>query len=246
MTKKSNIHIGTSGWHYQHWAGTFYPDDLDKEGYLDYYSQRLKTVEINNSFYQLPGKDTFEQWRITAPKDFVFSVKASRYITHMKKLKDPEDPVETFLERVSILGDKLGPILFQLPPNWRPNVDRLRSFLEVLPEGHRYTFEFRDSGWFTNQVYDVLRDHQAAFCFYNLAGRKSPREINSDHFVYIRLHGPGDAYQGKYDNNELAGWAGAISAWSSQGKAVFCYFDNDQRGYAIRNAQELRQMLETG
>jgi uncharacterized protein YecE (DUF72 family) len=243
MTENPNIHIGTSGWHYQHWAGNFYPPELAKEDYLDYYCKHFQTVEINNSFYQLPGEQALEKWRESAPQGFTFSVKASRYITHMKKLKDPQEPVSTFLERISILGDRLGPVLFQLPPNWRPNLERLRAFLEILPDDFRYAFEFRDKRWFDERIFAALRECQSAFCIYHLRGRLSPREVTSD-FVYIRLHGPDGAYQGKYTTSELAGWAGAISTWKRQGKQVFCYFNNDVEGFAPQNAASLSEMLE--
>ena len=237
------IHIGTSGWHYKHWSGTYYPANLAAGDYLDYYCKRFQTVEINNSFYQLPEVETLESWRETVSGDFTFAVKANRYITHMKNLKDAQEAVENFLERVVILGDQLGPILFQLPPKWDLNLERLRTFLQGLPQDFRYTFEFRDPRWFDDDVLALLREHQAAFCIYHLKGRLSPREVTAD-FVYIRLHGPlEEAYQGKYGKDQLAGWAGAIAAWARQGKDVYCYFDNDMEGFAPENATELKEML---
>lgn len=243
--KNPNIFIGTSGWHYEHWTGKFYPSDLSKEDFLSFYCQQFRTVEINNSFYQLPEIETLAAWREHVPEGFTFSVKASRYITHMKKLKDPQQPVSTFMERIALLGDHLGPILFQLPPHWRPNPERLQEFLDVLPDDFRYTFEFRDERWFNERIFSILRDHQAAFCIYHLKGRLSPKEVTSD-FVYIRLHGPDGAYQGNYSTEDLAGWAGAISSWSRQGKKIFCYFDNDEEGFAPQNATRLKDMLQNG
>jgi uncharacterized protein YecE (DUF72 family) len=236
------INIGTSGWHYSHWSGSFYPASLSSEEYLDYYCQQFKTVEINNTFYQFPEKDTLENWRQIVPSGFVFSVKASRYLTHMKKLTDPEEPLETFLERVSVLADRLGPILFQLPPHWRPNLERLEQFLALLPQEHQYAFEFRDERWLTQAMYDLLRRYQAALCIYHLEGYLSPREVTSD-MVYIRLHGPGEAYQGSYNTQDLAGWAVAISTWHRQGKQIYCYFDNDAEAAAPANATQLSEML---
>ena len=236
------IHIGTSGWHYQHWIGSFYPEGMQSDDFLEYYARHFDTVEINNSFYGLPEEGTLRQWRQTVPKDFLFSAKASRYITHMKKLLDPCQPVDTFLERMESLTPKLGPVLFQLPPNWRVNPDRLKAFLEILPPDRRYTFEFRDPSWFISSVYELLEQYHAAFCIYELAGRISPKTPTAD-FIYVRLHGPGEAYQGCYSTQELSGWAGAFSSWSGQVKEIFCYFDNDQAGYAVRNATELREML---
>ncbi len=243
MASPKKIHIGTSGWNYKHWRGNFYPEDLPSSGWFDYYIKYFSTVEINNSFYQLPEKKTFEKWRKSVPENFVFSVKASRYITHMKKLKDPEQPVPNFIDNVKGLQDRLGPVLFQLPPRWNMNADRLQYFISQLPDGFRYTFEFRDDSWWHPDIYQILKDANMAFCIFDLAGTLSPKEITAD-FIYVRLHGPGAAYQGKYDAKTLSGWAGAFSAWQKQGKEVFCYFDNDQKGYAAQNALELAQMLD--
>jgi uncharacterized protein YecE (DUF72 family) len=237
------IHIGTSGWSYEHWSGPFYPPELTSDDRLPFYAQRLHAAEINNSFYHLPKRETFQRWRERTPEGFVFAVKGSRYITHMKKLKDPAESIGNFMEAVTGLGDKLGPILFQLPPRWRSNPQRLEAFLTSLPPDHTYAFEFRDESWFVDDVYEALRRHNAAFCIYELAGRRSPTEVTSD-TVYLRLHGPEDAYEGSYSTQALAGWAGAVSSWSRQGKTVHCYFDNDQNGYAAQNALQLASMLD--
>ncbi len=240
---KNRIHIGTSGWSYDHWKGPFYPEDLPNNQMLDYYLRHFQTVEINSSFYHLPRKQTLEHWREAVPAGFLFAAKASRYITHMKKLKDPGKSVATFLERISVLEDKLGPILFQLPPRWHLNVQRLTTFLDALSSEFRYAFELRDQSWLNEQVYALLARHNAAFCIYELDGFLSPKKITTD-FVYVRLHGPDGPYQGSYDDPALAGWAGAFSTWSAQGRGIFCYFDNDQAGYAAQNAARLRSMLQ--
>jgi len=242
MKTNADIHIGTSGWHYHHWKGTFYPEDLANEDLLAFYADRFHTVEINNSFYNIPEKKTLRMWRNRVPREFIFSVKASRYITHMKKLKQGSEPVSTMLSAIDTLGDTLGPILFQLPPRWKCNPGRLQEFLSHLPDGYRYTFEFRDETWLRQETYDLLKQYQAAFCIYHLAGFLSPKEVTAP-FVYIRLHGPGAAYEGRYDTQMLAGWAGALSAWQRQGKDVYCYFDNDQLGYAAQNAAQLQEMI---
>lgn len=238
----ARIHIGTSGWHYDHWKGPFYARDSVQGEYLSSYARHFGTVEVNNTFYQLPAEATLVSWRETVPPDFVFAVKASRYITHMKKLRDPVEPVATFLDRVGCLEAKLGPVLFQLPPRWHCDVARLKRFLDVLPRGRRYALEFRDPSWFNPRVYDLLRDHEVAFCIYYLGGDASPKETTTD-FVYIRLHGPDGPYRGSYTPQMLAGWAGAISTWSNQGKEVYCYFNNDPEGHAPRNALNLEEML---
>jgi len=208
---------------------------------LSSYADRFKTVEINNSFYQLPAKKDLKTWAETVPENFIFCVKASWYITHMKKLQDAA-PARTFLGRIAVLDSRLGPVLFQLPPNWKCNPARLRAFLQLLPTGIRYVFEFRHTSWFTAEIYELLRAYGAAFCIYDLAGTQSPKEVTAD-FVYIRLHGPDGAYAGSYDTQTLAGWAGAIYSWAGRGREIFCYFDNDQQGHAPRNALQLQDML---
>lgn len=236
------IHIGTSGWNYPHWRGTFYPQDLPPDAWLEYYRERFDTVELNKSFYNLPNPEQFAQWRDAVAKDFLFAVKASRYITHMKKLKSPADTPARFLDHVQALGDRLGPLLFQLPPRWRANPDRLEAFLDGLPQGFRYVFEFRDESWMTEAVTGILRSHRAAFCIYELAGYRSPLEITAD-FTYVRLHGPGAAYEGSYDNETLAGWAQWARDRDGEGLDVHIYFDNDQHGYAPENAMRLKTLL---
>ncbi|MFW6147468.1 MAG: DUF72 domain-containing protein [Thermodesulfobacteriota bacterium] len=242
MKGKEQIHIGTSGWHYDHWKGPFYPHELYKKNFLEYYAERFTTAEINNSFYRLPSTQTLRSWRDTVPERFVFTAKASRYITHMKKLKDPEEPVSVFFRAFTVLGDKLGPILFQLPPHWHFNPKRLDDFLGLLPPDYQYAFEFRDETWFNDEAYSILAENGAAFCIYELAGRQSPKEVTAD-FIYVRLHGPNGAYQGRYTKGALSGWAGAFSTWADQGKVIYCYFDNDEAGYAAENALELEEMV---
>lgn len=238
----ARIHIGTSGWQYEHWKGSFYPEKTATADMLDFYRRQFLAVEVNNSFYNLPDEKTLQKWCKQVPRDFVFAVKASRYLTHMKKLKDPREPVETFLGRIQALGNTLGPILFQLPPKWRCNPERLAQLVDILPPEYRYAFEFRDSSWFDQEVLDLLGEANAAFCIYDLDGQTSPKHVSAD-FVYIRLHGPGAAYEGSYGDDALAGWAGAMSAWAEQGKEIFCFFDNDQAGYAAANAARLQDML---
>lgn len=242
-TISNKIHIGTSGWNYEHWSGPFYDQDLAKEDFLEYYADSFQTVEINNTFYQLPSRETLIHWRDTVPQDFIFAVKASRYITHMKKLLEPKEPVTGFLERVKVLEGKLGPILFQLPPHWSCNLDRLLRFLDILPQAYRYAFEFRDPSWFNVDVYEALSERQIAFCVYYMSGDASPKQVTAD-LIYVRLHGPNGPYGGSYTTEMLAGWAGAFSTWSRQGKEIYCYFNNDPGGNAPRDASRLISMLE--
>ncbi len=244
MANKGNIHIGTSGWQYSHWKGPFYPEHLSNHELLEYYSGYFDTVEINNSFYRLPKKETLHRWKECVPGEFIFSFKANRYITHMKKLKDPADSLARMLDVVDSLEDALGPILFQLPPRWKFNPERFSNFLDMLPPRYRYVFEFRDPSWLVPDAYKALDKAGAAFCIYEIGGLKSPTHVTAD-FVYIRLHGPErEPYRGRYSTKVLAGWAGAISSWVVQGKDVFCYFDNDEAGYAAQDAARLREMLK--
>jgi uncharacterized protein YecE (DUF72 family) len=237
------IHIGTSGWNYKHWLGPFYPKDLPQKKMLAYYADHFDTVEINNTFYQLPQFSTFTTWRETVPPHFTFAVKASRFITHMKKLKAPKTSTKKFFNRSERLEDKLGPILFQLPPGWQRNYDRLARFLERIPSEGRYAFEFRNPSWLQNEIYDLLRHHNIAFCIHDFGGKESPREITSD-FAYVRMHGPGEvAYAGSYPPGALKKWARHIKSWRKDLKAIYVYFNNDFQGYAVKNALKLRELL---
>jgi uncharacterized protein YecE (DUF72 family) len=209
---------------------------------LAHYAGQFDTVEINNSFYRLPSPDAFREWHAGTPAGFRFAVKASRFITHMKKLKDPEPALENFLPRAEMLGRKLGPILFQLPPWWECHRGRLEEFLAALPRGHRYSFELRNVTWHTPEVLHALRRHNAAFCIYEIAGFRTALEVTAD-FVYVRLHGPGGAYQGSYGDAALSAWAGRIRAWSKELKGIYVYFDNDQEAFAARNALRLKELL---
>jgi uncharacterized protein YecE (DUF72 family) len=238
-----NIHIGTSGWHYDHWIGPFYPEKFPKKDFLDFYSENFKTVEINNSFYRLPLEKTFENWRDRVSDDFVFSVKASRYITHIKRLKEPEKSLKQFFERVLHLRTKLGAILFQLPPRFGFDGNRLQEFLKALPENYKYAFEFRDPSWLNPEVFDMLSDYGIALCLHELGTSVAPRMITTK-FVYVRLHGPGGPYEGKYSFQELDSWAKDVTKWIGEGMEIFCYFDNDQYGYAPENAKQLLQMVQ--
>ena len=237
------VHIGTSGWHYKHWLGDFYPEKLPAKEMLTFYTQHFDTVEINNTLYHMPADATFNAWRDNSPDNFVYALKASRFITHMKKLKDPESATAKFFAGAELLEAKLGPILFQLPPRWELNLERLAEFLEVLPRQHRYAFEFRDPSWLVQPVYDLLQRHNTALCIYDFASRPTPLEITAD-FTYVRFHGPGEAkYAGSYPDSVLQGWARTIRDWLRELSAVYVYFNNDVGGHAVRNARRLRELL---
>ena len=239
----TGIHIGTSGYHYKHWLGRYYPAGTRPGAMLAHYVRDFDTVELNNTFYQLPNESTFDAWRDNTPDDFLFAVKGSRFITHMIKLKDAQRGLTNFLPRAERLGPKLGPILWQLPPGWKVNVERLEEFLSLLPPQHRYTFELRNETWMTDAVLEVLKKYNAAFCIYELAGYQSPLEITAD-WTYIRLHGPtAFKYQGSYTDAQLSAWADRIKAWSRKLKAVYVYFDNDDSAYAVDNALTLKRLV---
>ena len=237
------IRIGTSGWHYLHWRGPYYPADWPSAKMLSFYMADFDSVEINNSFYRLPTPEAVEAWRETTQPNFCFAVKASRFFTHMKKLKDPEVGLQKFSPLLQHFGDKLGPVLFQLPPQWSCNPARLADFLTALPRDYRYSFELRDPRWHTASIYRLLTKHNAAFCIYELAGFQSPLTVTAD-FVYIRLHGPGQKkYQGDYSQQTLKQWATRIRKWKSELSAIYIYFDNDQAGFAVKNARQLKKIL---
>ncbi len=242
MKLQGRIWIGTSGWHYPHWKGVFYPLSQPEREWLNYYARHFNTVELNNSFYHLPSKEQFQAWKSQTPTHFLFSVKASRFMTHMKKFKDAMEPWRTLLERAGLLEKKLGPILLQLPGHWKINRERLRTFLAMVPKGLRLAFEFRDPSWFDEEIYELLEQHEAAFCIYEFDHRLSPGVVSAG-YIYIRLHGPEGAYEGSYSDLILQEWGTKIAQWALSGKDVYCYFDNDQGGYAVQNALTLRRLL---
>jgi uncharacterized protein YecE (DUF72 family) len=211
---------------------------------LAWYAERFDTVELNNSFYRLPTEAAFQAWREGTPAGFIFAVKGSRFLTHMKKLKDPAEGIARFIDRARLLEDKLGPVLFQLPPFWEVDAGRLEAFLQALPPIARYAFELRNPTWHAPAVYRILERHNAAFCLWELAGVRSSWEITAD-WTYIRLHGPGAAYQGSYPRSTLEEWAARIGRWRNDLRAVYLYFDNDQAGYAPRDAASVRQLIDS-
>lgn len=246
----SKLYIGTSGYSYSHWEnGVFYPEGLPKAKQLEYYAKHFNTVEMNYPFYKLPSSKSFSNWKETVPKGFVFAVKVSRYITHIKYLHRCKSAWKTFLERALHLEDKLGPFLFQLPPHWHKDLDRLREFMEMVQEGNKFTMvnslalrfvlEFRHSSWFTEDVYQIFKKQKNI----SLCLADSPqwpfKEIITGDFVYIRMHGGKILYTSNYSEKELKVWAGKIKKYLKQKLDVYVYFNNDAMGYAIENAKEL-------
>jgi uncharacterized protein YecE (DUF72 family) len=236
------VFIGTSGWSYSHWKENFYPKGLKSKDWLNYYSTTFSTVEVNSTFYRLPLSSTVQNWNSQVPKNFLFAVKASRYMTHQKRLKDCEDAWVSFSKVMKNLKSKIGPILFQLPPSFKMDKDRLIEFMSCLNDEYEYVFEFRNATWFIDEIYELLSQKRIALCITDLNGHLSPEEITA-HFTYIRLHGPKKAYQGSYGISKLKSWKRKIETWASK-TSVYCYFDNDEKGFAIEDAKSLQDLLE--
>ena len=236
------IRVGCSGWQYKHWRGDFYPAELPMSRWFAHYALTFDTVEINNSFYRLPSADTFAKWRGQAPSHFLYAVKASRFLTHMKKLKDPEAPLARFLDNVAHLGPRLGPILYQLPPRWPVNPERLEMFLRALPRGYRHTIEFRDASWYDERVYELLRRYEVALCLHDMQGSASGKMVVGP-FIYARFHFGTKKYGGRYPDDRLDEWADWLAARAREGLHVFAYFNNDVGGHAPRDAVRLRQRI---
>ena len=243
MEAGATAHVGCSGYVYGHWQGVFYPDDLSRNRWFEHYALHFDTVEINNTFYTLPEADTFDAWRERAPRGFQYALKLSRYGTHMKHLKDPQEWLGRFLERAERLGASLGPILVQLPPHWHADPDRLSRFLAIAPVRHRWAIEFRDESWLCDEICDILREHGAALCLHDLVD-DHPRVVTAD-WVYLRFHGAGSEgrYTGSYSYQALTALAKRIREHLSNGLDVFAYFNNDQHGHAVHNARDLRRYV---
>jgi len=235
--------IGTSGWVYPHWQGIFYPSDLPQSRWYDHYARHFDTVEINYSFYRLPSEAAFDRWHEQAPPGFVYAVKANRYLTHIKRLKDVAGPLARFLSRARRLGDSLGPILWQLPPRWKANPARLEAFAGLLPADLIHVFEFRDSRWFVKPVREILERFGLAFCIFDMVGVPCPAWVTSG-VVYLRFHGSKIVYGGRYGQEGLRPWARRIQRWLVEGRTVYAYFNNDAFGHAVQDARDLRDLLD--
>ncbi len=245
MKMKGRIYIGTSGWNYKHWAnGRFYPTGLAQRNWLSFYSSRFGTVELNNTFYRLPPAETFAHWATTVPKEFVFATKVSRFITHIKRLKDPNDSVGLFLSRLAKFGKKAGPILFQLPPQMKADCERLEGLYHCLKKkkGLRVALEFRHESWLAKETYDVMEKAGWTVCLADAP--EFSREIPLlGPFCYIRRHGATARYASCYVDAQLTKDADFITAVAAKGKDVYIYFNNDAEGHAIQNALTLIGMI---
>jgi uncharacterized protein YecE (DUF72 family) len=240
----ARVLIGTSGWHYESWRGPFFPKGLPLKNQLQYYSSQLPTTELNGVFYRTPTPDAVKAWREQTGNNFVFAWKASKFITHWKRLSDKSvNSLELLEDRLSLLGPKAGPILFQLPPNFEANADRLISFFKLLSKKRRYSFEFRHPSWYAPAILRQLSARNIALCISDHHDAPAPWRRTAD-FVYVRGHGPQGRYKGHYRAETLAGWAKRIRSWKKQGCDVFVYFDNDQKSAAPADALKLRQLLD--
>lgn len=240
---KNKVHIGCSGWNYDHWKRVFYKKSSSSGEWFSEYSSVFSTVEINNTFYRLPEESTFRKWHDQAAKGFIYAVKANRFITHMKKLKDPKEPVELFLGRARLLGEHLGPILFQIPPHWSVNPKRLDEFTGILPAGLKYVFEFRDSSWYDDEVYGILSGKKMSVCRHDMEGSASP-DVSVGPLCYIRFHGTSGTYGGRYPDKVLKKWSDIIRKELDGKKEVYVYFNNDAEANAPKDAQRLWKILE--
>ena len=237
------IRIGCSGWNYRHWRGLFYPAKLPIRAWFAHYAECFDTVEINNSFYRLPSAEVFDAWREQAPPGFRYAVKANRFLTHQKKLKDPAEPLARMFGNVLHLGDKLGPILYQLPPRWRLDLGRLRDFLALLPPGQTHVFEFREPSWMTDEVFGLLDACGVSFCTHDMPGMAVPR-LAVGRIANVRFHGSSGKYWGRYSAGQLADWHAWMEAEQMRGRDVYAYFNNDIHGHAIEDALALKRFFE--
>ncbi|HKC19387.1 MAG TPA: DUF72 domain-containing protein [Candidatus Dormibacteraeota bacterium] len=238
------LFVGTSGWQYAHWRRVFYPERMPQRAWLPFFAQRFQTVEVNNTFYNLPEKSVFEHWRLNTPNDFCFAVKMSRYLTHLKRLHEPEEPVKRFMERAHALGPKLGPILIQLPPRFRANLTLLDATLGLFEPSVRVAVEFRDESWFTTETRQLLEGHRAALCLADSPRREQPSWRTAD-WGFVRFHEGLGAQRPGYRRDVLERWVRTIADMWAAREDVYVYFNNDTAGYAIKDATTFAELATT-
>jgi uncharacterized protein YecE (DUF72 family) len=237
------LYVGTSGWQYRDWRGPFYPSGLAQARWLQHYAESFQTVELNNSFYRLPEASSFDHWREETPRDFVLAVKASRFLTHVKRLRDPEGPVDLFMERAGRLGPKLGPVLVQLPPRFRAEPERLAATLDRFPRKVRVAVEFRDDSWYTEDVRRILEEHGCALCLADSPHRRTP-EWRTSSWGFVRFHEGSATPSPCYGERALTTWAERIARHWKPNQDVFCYFNNDRHACAVRDATVFAGLAE--
>jgi uncharacterized protein YecE (DUF72 family) len=248
MEVRSRMRIGCSGWNYKSWRGRFYPATLRVADWLTYYAERFDTVEVNNTFYRLPERQTFEAWRSQMPDNFLCAVKASRFLTHMKRLREPREPLSRLFSRATALKEHLGPVLYQLPGNFHCDLQRLEDFLRALPRRRngrplQHVFEFRHPSWYVAATFDLLRKHDVALCLHDKEGSTISSPVVGP-FVYVRFHGTSGRYHGSYSKRDLNRWAHTFAAEADAGRPAFAYFNNDVDAAAVGNALTLREEFE--
>ena len=238
------LYVGTSGWQYRHWRGSFYPPKLPQHAWLQHFAERFQTAEVNNTFYNLPAASVFKHWAERTPDDFVFTLKVSRFLTHVRRLRDPEEPVRLFLERARELGPKRGPSLIQLPPQMKADPGRLEATLAAFPRDDRVAVEFRHDSWFVPEVRAVLENHGAALCLVDRKGMRTPRWRTAD-WGYARFHQGRANPASCYGRTALATWVKVVAeTWAHQAD-VFVYFNNDAHGCAVRDAIVFARLAES-
>jgi uncharacterized protein YecE (DUF72 family) len=239
----SRIWIGTSGWTYDGWRGPFYPKRIPRKDWLRWYATQFASTEVNGSFYRMPSLDAVRAWREQTPRDFLFAWKASKFITHWKRLSDKStNSIDLMESRLKVLGPKAGPVLFQLPARFKADRERLASFLKLLSRRYHYAFEFRDASWYEAPILDLLRDHDVSLCLSDHRDAPAPWQVTADH-VYVRGHGPTGQYRDRYAEATLRHWARTILLWKRRRHTVYCYFDNDQKSAAPKDAKRLMELL---
>ncbi|MEH2512420.1 uncharacterized protein YecE (DUF72 family) [Nitrobacteraceae bacterium AZCC 1564] len=239
----SRVLIGTSGWRYASWRGAFFPAKLIAKHQLLYYASQFSTAELNGVFYRTPTREAVLSWYEQTGNDFTFAWKASKFITHWKRLTDQcENSLELLEDRLSLLQEKAGPVLFQLPPQFEVDPQRLSSFIKLLPNKRRYSFEFRHPSWYISSVFNILRDANCALCLSDHHDAPAPWRRTAD-FLYVRGHGPSGRYKGRYSKETLKAWAKTVKSWKKQGFDVYVYFDNDQKSAAPFDAMALKQLI---
>jgi uncharacterized protein YecE (DUF72 family) len=240
MTK---VWIGTSGWTYDGWRGPFYPKEVPKKDWLAWYATQFPATEINGSFYRTPSLAAVRGWRDQTPNDFRFVWKASKFITYWKRLTEKcESSIALMETRLQALAPKVGGVLFQLPPQFPKNRERLESFLQMLPRRYCHAFEFRHRSWYDDDIFELLRSHDISLCLSDHHDAPAPWEVTARH-VYVRGHGPGGRYKDHYSTKALRDWARHIARWRRQRRTVFVFFDNDQKSAAPADARRLAEIL---
>jgi uncharacterized protein YecE (DUF72 family) len=244
-SRAGELRVGTSGWHYADWWGPFYPEEVRRKDALSYYASQFRATELNAPFYRTPTPKAVQDWFDATPDDFRFTWKASRFLTHFKKLLVEDESLKLLDDRIDLLRHKAGPVLFQLPPQMRADRERLATFLTRLKRSRRYCLEFRHSSWYEPPIFDLLREHNISLCLSDHASAPAPLEVTAD-WVYVRNHGPSGRYHGSYSEAALKGWAKHMRKWFREGRDVWCFFDNDVKSAAPADAKKLLALLGKG